>query len=402
VACNGVTSAATFEDLLEAFAVEHPAQQLTGRRRDRFAEPLARALAESVGRSSPIISASAGFAYTFNPETFVFERDSSIVGQLYLESPDPLGRRRVNVTVSYQWLHFDTFEGKPLDDLHDTGLPILLRIPLQAGRASSLYEVPLFRLDLETHQATASVTYGVTDKLDVNLTLPTLHSTLGLRRIITSPFRKSFNSDVIDVRSVVASKEGVGDLLLRGKYLLRKSPQTTVAGGLILRLPTGEVANFQGTGSTEVTPIVYLSGADLPFMRFVRFRPYLNAGINVVANDVANSEGRWGIGLDCSLPGRATLGAAVLGRHAFSRLAPPGTFDRRRLDRRNEFPNASTPRVPLFGFEGDRPDFYDFSIGGRINLWRDSLLAFANVILPLNDDGFRSDIIPLVGIEATF
>ena len=37
-----------------------------------------------------------------------------------------------------------------------------------------------------------------------------------------------------------------------------------------------------------------------------------------------------------------------------------------------------------------------------MNLWRDTLIGFVNAIVPLNADGFRSDVIPLVGIEATF
>ena len=57
---------------------------------------------------------------------------------------------------------------------------------------------------------------------------------------------------------------------------------------------------------------------------------------------------------------------------------------------------------PLFGLHGDRPDLYDVSIGARVNLWRDLLIGFANVILPLNRDGIRADVIPLVGLEATF
>lgn len=57
---------------------------------------------------------------------------------------------------------------------------------------------------------------------------------------------------------------------------------------------------------------------------------------------------------------------------------------------------------PLFGIRGTRPDIYDFSLGGRVNLWRDTLIAFANVIVPLNDDGVRSLVIPTAGVELTF
>jgi hypothetical protein len=44
-----------------------------------------------------------------------------------------------------------------------------------------------------------------------------------------------------------------------------------------------------------------------------------------------------------------------------------------------------------------RPDFYDLSIGGIV--WRDTVIAFANVLVPLNDDGRRD---PAVGLEAAF
>jgi hypothetical protein len=47
-------------------------------------------------------------------------------------------------------------------------------------------------------------------------------------------------------------------------------------------------------------------------------------------------------------------------------------------------------------------DYYDLSIGGRIDLWRDTIIGFVNAIVPLNRDGFRSDVIPLAGIEAAF
>jgi len=37
-----------------------------------------------------------------------------------------------------------------------------------------------------------------------------------------------------------------------------------------------------------------------------------------------------------------------------------------------------------------------------VNLWRDTLIGFVNAIVPLNADGFRAEVIPLAGIEATF
>jgi len=49
-----------------------------------------------------------------------------------------------------------------------------------------------------------------------------------------------------------------------------------------------------------------------------------------------------------------------------------------------------------------REDFYDFSAGGRVNVWRDRVTIFVNALVPLNRDGARADVIPLAGAEVTF
>jgi len=87
------------------------------------------------------------------------------------------------------------------------------------------------------------------------------------------------------------------------------------------------------------------------------------------------------------------LAAAVLARHSFGPTTPAGFFDLKRSD--------GTVR-PLFGLQGGRTDVVDFSFGGRVDVWRDRLLAFANVLVPPNRDGVRADAIPTVGLEAIF
>src|SRR5262249_56029133 len=95
-------------------------------RADSFADPFGKklapvknAFATSVARSLPVTAASPGFIYTFNPETGVFERETSIVGQLYLERPDPVGKGRWNVSFNYQRVDFNSFDGKDIDGLSD-------------------------------------------------------------------------------------------------------------------------------------------------------------------------------------------------------------------------------------------------------------------------------------------
>jgi hypothetical protein len=151
-------------------------------------------------------------------------------------------------------------------------------------------------------------------------------------------------------------------------------------------------------GTPILAPMLYASTRPVRAGPWLQFQGYLNGGVNFDAEDVPASEGRYGVGLDCRVAERVTAAVAFLARHPFRRIGEAGIFDLRRVTRGGGQPLTA----PLFGFRGERADFYDLSVGGRVNLWRDTLLATANVLVPLNDDGFRSDVIPLVGIEATF
>jgi hypothetical protein len=78
-------------------------------------------------------------------------------------------------------------------------------------------------------------------------------------------------------------------------------------------------------------------------------------------------------------------------KSSFRRIGPEAR-------RRRSSPFLS--RFPLS--EDERADIFDLSVGGRLNVWRDTVFGFANAIVALNDDGVRSDVIPTVGLEATF
>jgi hypothetical protein len=347
----------------------------------RFEQPLATALASQIARSIPVPAASSGLTFDYDPETGAFARRTSVLGQLYLERPETVGRGRVNVSLTYQHVRIDTVDGEDIRDLSDV-------TPIRDPRSAEGFVIPHFGLDIETHEAIASVTYGVTDDLEANLAIPVLYGTFAL----DARFR-DVSTGIAQDDPVRGAKLGVGDLLLRAKYRLLSADALHVALGLGLSLPTGSEDDFQGTGTVEVAPFVYLSRAAIPLGTVVRLQPFLQGGVTLDADDVGRSEPRWGVGVDVGIGERATLGLAVLGRHALARIGPPGFTDAPRTD-------GSTQ--PLFGIAPGRPDFYDFSIGGRIAVWHDTVIAFANVLVPLNDDGFRADAIPLVGVEAAF
>jgi hypothetical protein len=349
--------------------------------------PVGDALADSIGHTLPITAASAGVTFSFNKATHAWERETDILGQLYLERPRPLGRGKLNLSVSYQWVRIDTVDGQDLDRLSDTRFPI---VDPKNGR---LFTLPRFGLELETHQVTTSVTYGATDNLDLNLTIPVLYSRFGvngiLRDVATGQEQRA---------RVRSSKTGPGDIFLRGKYRLLHGAWGDLAAGLVLRAPAGNQDNFQGTGTWEPAPMLYAATPSLSLGHGVGLQAYANGGVELNGSAVDQSAGRFGLGLDCAVKERFTAAVAFLGREPFEGIAPPGFFDVTRVDPRT----GQRFTAPVLGLERDRASTYDLSLGGRVDLWRDTVFGFANVILPLNRDGFRSDVIPLVGVEAAF
>ena len=207
--------------------------------RETFERPITRpigdALADSIGHALPITAASAGVTFSFNKESHAWERETDILGQLYLERPRPLGRGKLNLSVSYQWVRIDTVDGKDLDRLSDT------RFPIVDPKNGTLFTVPRFGLDLETHQVTTSVTYGVTDDLDLNLTIPVLDSSFGVNGILRQVAKG--REQRLRVRS---SKVGPGDLFLRGKYRLLHGAWGDLAAGLVVRAVKSRIGDGNG------------------------------------------------------------------------------------------------------------------------------------------------------------
>ena len=197
---------------------------------------------------------------------------------------------------------------------------------------------------------------------------------------------------------VHATAAGPGDLFLRAKYRFARGRWGDLAAGLVLRLPTGDQDDFQGTGAVEVGPMLYASTARLPLGSILGLTGYLNAGLDLNAEEVDRSEGRFGLGADLHVGPRVTLATAVLGREPFSGIAPAVFFDVARVDPAT----GARSMGPILGLQTDRANTYDLSVGGRVVLWRDTVIGFVNVLLPLGDAGFRSDVIPLAGVEASF
>src|SRR5439155_25941314 len=121
-----------------------------------------------------------------------------------------------------------------------------------------------FGLELDTRQVTTSITHGVTDDLDLNLTGPVLYS-----RFAVSAILRDLASGQEQRSHVRSSKLGPGDLFLRAKYRLVHGAWGDLAAGLVLRAPAGNQDNFQGTGPWEPAPMLYAATPSLSLGRRV-------------------------------------------------------------------------------------------------------------------------------------
>ena len=122
--------------------------------------PLGDALALPIASSFPVIAASPGLTFAFDFATGTFVRSSELLGQLFLERAETVGRGKWNLSFDYQRVKIATIDGKDIENLHDN-------TPIVFDRVT--FQVPEIAIDLDAHEFTLSTTYGVTDNLDVNV-----------------------------------------------------------------------------------------------------------------------------------------------------------------------------------------------------------------------------------------
>ena len=371
--------------------------QTVGIRSGSAFDALAQDIAVTNANNIPIISASAGFTYRYNPQLEVFERSAETLGPIFLERPETLGQGKFNVNVSWQYVEYNEFDGQSLRNLHGNG-PIVLRNVDAAGNLIGFEADNLqYRLGLQNNIVAFSFTYGILDNLDVNLLMPILTTALDVgvtkQQVQTAGPDGTFAPDRLSPVSGFTSGNafGPGDLLLRLKYQLPQLDWFRSAAGLQMRFPTGRAADFQGTGDFWITPAFYAST-----LLWDRVEPFINIALDFDASDFRQSQARYGGGFDVDIVSRFGLVFAFLGRSQFQ--DPVDTAQTNFL----YLTPAGVQPQPLLGLDLGRKDFYDFSFGFRAVIWREIML-FANGIFALNSQGLRNDtVIPTVGVEGTF
>lgn len=330
------------------------------------------------------------------------------------------------------------------------GAPVVPTLDSNPAFEGDLVEARL-SLKASTQTVALFANYGLTDRLDLSVAVPlvrveldaTVDSLIDRLGSVANPAIHSFaraGSGADPNRRTSresGSATGLGDIVLRAKYNFWSRP----GGGLALvgdlRLPTGDKDDLLGTGATEVRPYLIYSED------FGRLSPHFNLGYTFSRGSLSGSVGQFALGDEVPAPistapnAYQTVFRGQAPSAAETELEVPDEFNyafglvggvtprltlsfdvigRMLLDVKrfgiasqsfafrtaNGGPVAEATREPMDITERDARLNLLLGVAGlKLNLARTVLLS-AHVLFPLNNEGLRSKVTPVIGIDYAF
>ena len=361
--------------------------------------------------SVPVPSPASGFFYQFDSTTGTFVRSTRSFGPILADRGETIGRGRIAFAVNYQYFSFDHLDGISL-----TSVPAVFRHDAYRstpGRSDVIATTNT--IDATVGQVTSALTYGLTDRIDVSAAVPFVSTRLSLlsnatiQRVGTGSnlavhyFRDDTATGGFGTSHqffATGSASGIGDVLLRVKGTLMREGPRALAGGLDVRIPTGDEENLLGSGTVGLRPFIALSTS------LRGLAPHVNAayqwnGRSLLAGDVRArrkadlpDQFNYAVGSDLSVNARLSLVFDVLGQRIikspqlstfnFVAVGPVGSVNLQDL----QFTTAS-----YWTTAG--------AIGLKANLAPRLLVNF-NLRFALGTNGLTDRLTPLVGAEWAF
>ena len=171
-----------------------------------------------------------------------------------------------------------------------------------------------------------------------------------------------------------------------------------LALGLDLRVPTGDEENLLGAGAPGLKPFMAWSATYDTFSPHFNFG-YLWNGSSILAGNPTTGQSAdfpdqvgYIVGAEFGAFPRLTIAFDVLGQHVINspRLVQQ---DFRAQDATSVFPDIS--------FRNDSFTETSAAVGLKVGLLQDLLLDL-NLLFPLDDNGIRDKVTPLIGAEYAF
>ncbi len=359
----------------------------------------------------PVPSPASGFTYTFDTSTGTFKRSTQSFGPILADRAETIGKGRFAFGMNYQQFTFNTIEGIDLSRVpavfkHDA-------YQLGGGRADVV--TTNNSIEAGVGQVTPFLTYGLTNRINISLAVPIVHTRLSvvsdatIQRIGTaSNPLVHFFSDPNAPNGIGSQREfvgagtatGLGDLIVRVKGTVIQHGLLGLALGTDVRAPSGDEKNLLGSGAVGVKPFVALS------IVIKHFSPHINAayqwnGKSELAGDVKTGakadlpdQVLYVAGADFGINKKMTLAVDFFGQTV---LRSPRLF----ATTFTAVGPTQSATFPDIGFRTDTFTQAYGSAGVKTNIGGSILVNF-NLRFSLNHAGLRDKVTPLIGIEYGF
>lgn len=356
----------------------------------------------------PLSSTSTGMTFEFLGGVPVASHTSA--GPIFADRARTIGGGRLNVGVNLSYLNLSRLRGIRTEDvwfsfLHeDVGEP---------GMGDSENEYDYITLDMNLNvDATVFAlygTYGITENLDVGLSVPMVAVTLSAGPVAEMTSFTYVKNDSANhffggtsqepvlsstPASINQTAFGVGDIALRGKYSFRHGHGVDLAGQIEVRLPTGREEDFLGVGSTSIRTSLIGSTT------WGNIAPHFNVGYDRRTSDTEDDELELTVGFDQKVVEELTLAVDWLGEYevggAIEELQFPEPTSIGPFTGEGQFVVETVPSTNIPNFSHDH--IVRTSFGFKYTP-RQNVIITGNILVPLNSGGLRSDFIPTVGFE---
>jgi hypothetical protein len=343
----------------------------------------------------PMATAVTGTGLSFSRELGVFTASNDSLGTILTQRGDTMGRHKLFVSFTFQHFAFNTVDGVNLHDLPT------VNVVSYSGNAGTSYTQATSSVDLQVNQYTALAAYGLTKRIDVSLVMPFSDVRLSTVSNVTQYNASASGSPVgspfaLPAVSLPGSAFGLGDITASVKVNVFKAEAVSVAVGSDVRFPTGDAANYLGTGAYGVRPY-------LVFSRRGRLTPNVNLSYQAngrselfmdpqtaVHEHLPGSVGYSG-GVDFRVVKQFTLTSEFLGQYVVN--GPRVDLGTLNIPGAGLTPTVSTVRGSYC--------MDNLGAGWKINPYK-GLLFSGNVLFKLDDAGLRAKVIPLIGASYRF
>jgi hypothetical protein len=364
----------------------------------------------------PLASSGGGFTYRYDANLGVFTRTTDSFGPIFAERAATIGKGKLNIGVNYNHFSFSR-----IDDLQlrDGDLRLVFthadvnndHSNLEPFVEGDVITAQLY-LKVETSITAFVLTYGITDRFDVEAAIPVVRvdinalSNATIQHLSTTGYpdiHRFQNGGSTETFRQSGSASGVGDVVLRAKYDILRGSRGGLGFLADVRLPTGEERDLLGTGATEAKGLLIGS------LRFGTFSPHINAGYTWAFHQSASTpiadEINYTAGFDWGLSPKLTVAVDVLGRdfRNTSRVrVVNNTYQANTNPDPTTPPTIVTATFPALTVEPvDNLNTLTGSVGVKINPFGNLLLT-VNGLFSLNRNGLQTRFAPLVGLDYSF